>query len=116
MVRFSLSTDDFNRLACDISDGQEEHTVFGADPAAALADLAAALDDAQASGFGECFWPISSGEYRFVLRRDDLNLRLAVMFVRSVAIGFQHVYFGDTPWPEFSASVRAEIERMQTPA
>lgn len=116
MVRFSLELDDFNRIACSFSDGEEEHTVFGADPAAALKDLSTALSEARSEGYGECFWPISSGEYRWVLRRDGERLRLAVMFVRSVAIGFQHVYWGEMPFEPFAAQVEAEIARYSVPS
>lgn len=115
-MRFSLAIDDFGRLACTFNDGEEEHTVFGADPPAALSDLAAALDDARRDGFGECFWPISAGEYRWVFRRDNARLRLAVMYVRSVAIGFQHVYWGETDFEPFAALVRAEIDRLPVPS
>ncbi len=116
MVHFSLSLDDFGRVACFFSDGEEEHTVFGGEPASAIADLAAAIEDARTQGFGECFWPISSGEYRWVLRRDGERLRLAVMFVRSIAIGFQHVYWGEMPFEPFVAQVQAEIQLFSTPA
>lgn len=115
-MRFSLGIDDFGRLACLFGDGEEEHTVYGADPQAALSDLAAALDDARLNGFGECFWPISAGEYRWVFRRDNQRLRLAVMYVRSVAIGFQHVYWGETDFAPFAALVRAEIGRLSVPS
>lgn len=115
-MRFSLGIDDFGRLACTFSDGEEEHTVFCADPPAALAYLNAALDDARDTGFGECFWPISAGEYRWVFRRDKDRLRLAVMYVRSIAIGFQHVYWGETDFEPFAALVRAEIDRMPVPS
>ena len=112
-MRFSLEIDEFSRLACSFSDGEEEHTVYGADPPAALADLASALDDARRDGFGECFWPLSAGEYRWVFRRDGETLRLAVLFVRSVAIGFQHVYWGELPFQPFADQVSAEILRLQ---
>lgn len=115
-MRFSLAFDDFDRLACTFSDSEEEHTVFASAPAAALDDLTAALDDARLNGFGECFWPISAGEYRWVFRRDNARLRLAVMYVRSIAIGFQHVYWGETGFDSFDALVRAEIARLTVPS
>ncbi|MBI4892306.1 MAG: hypothetical protein HY821_16900 [Acidobacteria bacterium] len=116
MVRISLSLDDFGRVACYLNDGEEEHTLFGGEPATALADLSAAVEDARAQGYGECFWPISSGEYRWVLRRDAERLRLAVMFVRSIAIGFQHVYWGEMPFEPFAEQVQAEIQAFSSPA
>jgi hypothetical protein len=115
-MRFSLALDDFRRLACTFADDQEEHTVFAADPPAAIASLLAALDDARTTGHGECFWLISAGEYRWVFRREGPSLRLAVLYVRSVAIGFQHVYWGSTEFDAFDALVRAEVDRLAVPS
>lgn len=108
-MRFSLRMDDFGRLECVLGDGQEEHSVYGADPEAALADLSAALDDLEISGMGECVWLISSGEYRWVFRREGERVRLAVMFMHSVAIGYQHVYWGEHPLREVLETIRNEI-------
>lgn len=115
-MRFSLRKDDFGRLECVLGDEQEQHSVFGADPETALADLSAALDDLETSGSGECVWLISSGEYRWVLRRVDDRVRLAVMFLHSVAVGYQHVYWGEHPLEEVLDRCRAEIRRMQQAA
>jgi len=115
-MRFSLDTDEFGRLACRLEDEQEQRAVFGAEPQVALADLSAALDALERDGYGECFWPVSAGEYRWVFRREGEKLRLAVLWVRSVAIGFQHVYWGEVALEPFVARVREEIGRMQVAA
>lgn len=112
-MRFSLRKDDFGRLECVLGDDQEQHSVFGADPETALNDLSAALDDLETSGAGECVWLISSGEYRWVLRRVDDRVRLAVMFLHSVAVGYQHVYWGEHALQEVLDGFRAEIRRMR---
>ncbi|MFZ5925914.1 MAG: hypothetical protein ACOYX1_00580 [Acidobacteriota bacterium] len=115
-MRFSLRKDDFGRLECVLGDGQEQHSVFGADPETALDDLSAALDDLETSGSGECVWLVSSGEYRWVLRRVDDRVRLAVMFLHSVAVGYQHVYWGEHPLVEVLDQCRAEIRRAREAA
>lgn len=112
-MRFSLGTDDFGRLECRLGDAQEEHAVYAADAEAALSDLAAALDDLETSGAGECVWLISSGEYRWVFRRQGGKVRLAVMFLRSVAVGYQHVYWGEHPAAVVLGRCRAEIRRFR---
>lgn len=112
-MRFCLRKDDYGRLECVLGDEQEEHSVFGADPEAALADLAAALDDLELSGAGECVWLISSGEYRWAFRREGERVRLAVMFLHSVAVGYQHVYWGEHPLKESLDELRAEIRRAR---
>lgn len=111
-MRFSLGTDDFGRVECRFGDDQEQHSVYAADPGAALADLAAALDDLESSGFSECVWPVSSGEYRWVFRRLGDSVRLAVMFMHSVAIGYQHVYWGEHPASEVLEGCRGEMRRF----
>lgn len=112
-MRFSLGMDDFGRLECRIGDDQEEHSVCAAEAEAALSDLAAALDDLETSGAGECVWLISSGEYRWVFRRQGEMVRLAVMFLHSVAVGYQHVYWGEHPAAEVLERCRAEIRRFR---
>jgi hypothetical protein len=112
-MRFSLGRDDFGRLECRIGDAQEEHSVYAAEAEAALADLAAALGDLEISGAGECIWLISSGEYRWVFRRQGEMVRLAVMFLHSVAVGYQHVYWGEHPADEVLERCRAEIRRFR---
>ncbi len=111
-MRFALSLDDFRRLECQLGDEQEVHSVYAADPDAALDDLSAALDDLESRGAGECLWLISSGEYRWVFRRLGDSLRLAVMFLHSVAVGYQHVYWGEHPAQEAIGAIRAEIRRF----
>jgi len=115
-MRFSLRMDDFGRLECVLGDGQEQHSVFGADPETALADLAAALDDLEAAGAGECVWLVSSGEYRWVFRREGERVRLAVMFMHSVAIGYQHVYWGEHPLRQTVETMRARIRGFREAA
>lgn len=112
-MRFSLGLDDFGRLECVVGDAQEEHTVWAAEPGAALADLAAALDDVDITGTGECVWLLSGGEYRWVFRREKERVRLAVMFLHSVAVGYQHVYWGEHPLKETLSQCRAEIRHFR---
>jgi len=112
-MRFSLGKDDFGRLECRIGDEQEEHSVYAAEPEAALNDLWAALDDLETSGAGECVWLVSSGEYRWVFRREGERARLAVMYLHSVAVGYQHVYWGEHPLGEVLSQCRAEIRRFR---
>jgi hypothetical protein len=111
-MRFSLDVDDFGRLACLLGDDTEQRTVFAADPLPALEGLRAAIEDAEKDGMGECFWLVSEGEYRWVLRRDGARLRLAVLHCRSVAIGFEHVYWGESDWADSSGLMRFELDRL----
>jgi len=111
-MRFSLGLDDFGRLECRIGDDQEEHALWAAEPEAALETLSAALDDLEISGAGECVWLLSGGEYRWVFRRESGRVRLAVMFLHSVAVGYQHVYWGEHPLEETLEQFRGGIRRF----
>ncbi|GIU73233.1 MAG: hypothetical protein KatS3mg004_0320 [Bryobacteraceae bacterium] len=112
-MHFRLGTDEFGRLECRIGGDGDEHSVQAADAGAALADLSAALDELEASGAAGCVWLISSGEYRWAFRRHEENVRVAVMFMHSVAIGYQHVYWGEHPLHELLEIFRAEIRRYR---
>lgn len=111
-MRFSLELDDFGRLACELTDEQEQHTIYAADPQPALEGLRAALNDAETGGMGECFWLISAGEYRWVLRREGARLKVAVLYSRSVTIGFEHVYWGEADWDGSVTPLREEMDRF----
>lgn len=112
-MRFSFAIDDFHRLVCQFEDGETSTTAESSDVAAGLEALSEALDDLRENGFGECFWFTSAGEYRWVLRRHELELvRLAVLWCGSVAVGFQHVLWHEMPMAELTANLHSELARM----
>lgn len=116
MAQFALEIDEFGRLQCRLSDGESHTTACSAEVAAGLADLTEAIDALEQEGFGECFWFISAGEYRWVLRRVEDQVRIAVMWCGSVAIGFQHVFWAESPFGEFITAMRRSIAECPVPA
>jgi len=109
MIHVSLQLDEFGRLACRLEDKESNATVSCADAREGLLALSGALDDLEKDGTGECFWLQSGGEYRWVFRRLDERVRLAVLWCSSVAIGFQHVFWAECPYTELVGRLRAEI-------
>jgi hypothetical protein len=116
MAQFALDIDEFGRLQCRLSDGDSHTTASSAEVAAGLADLGEAIDALEQEGFGECFWFISAGEYRWVFRRHEAQVRIAVMWCGSVAVGFQHVFWAECPLDEFIAAMRQAIAQCPVPA
>lgn len=116
-MRFSLSIDDFQRLACEFEDGEIRTSAESSEVGAGLEALSEALDALETEGFGECFWFTSAGEYRWVLRRHETDrVRVAVLWCRSIAIGFQHVVWHEMPMAELTANLHAELARMAATA
>ncbi|MBI5086441.1 MAG: hypothetical protein HZB13_17835 [Acidobacteria bacterium] len=114
-MTISLSLDEHQNLVSRLTDDQTETTASAADAPEALAALSEALDALEQDGFGECFWSQASGEYRWVFRRLDGRVRLAVLWCASVAVGFQHVYWGEAELEPWVSALRAEIASVQIP-
>ncbi len=112
-MRFSLAIDDFRRLSCQFAETEHTTTAESTDIAAGLQALSEALDALETDGFGECFWFTSAGEYRWVLRRHEVDrVRLAVLWCGGVMVGFQHVVWHEMPLIELTANLRTELARM----
>lgn len=109
MAQFALEIDEFGRLVCRLSDAGTSTTACSAEVAAGLVGLTEAVDALEQEGFGECFWFISAGEYRWVFRRHEDQVRIAVMWCGSVAIGFQHVFWAECAFSEFLTGIRRAL-------
>lgn len=109
MVQFALEIDEFSRLQCRFSDGETGSTACSAEVAAGLTALTEAVDDLEQQGFGECFWFVSAGEYRWVFRAHEDSIRIAIMWCGSVAIGFQHVFWAECAFSEFLTGIRRAL-------
>ncbi len=108
----SIQTDEFGRMICAIS-GKTEATVTCADFEEAAAGLQNALDQTAATGLGECYWPEGVGEYRWVFRRVDSNIRVAVLWSEGTMTGWEHVFWGEEPLDAFLQQATAELARTR---
>ncbi len=111
-----MSADEFGRLICTINDEKIEAVVTAGDLDAAATAFAAAIAALEAEGLGECYWLEGVGEYRWVFRRVDDQVRIAALWSTGTMTGWEHVFWGESDYVEFLASVRQEITRVSTAA
>ena len=116
MVQLSMSSDEFGRLICSIGDGKSNAVVTAADLEEAASGLSAGLAALEDGGAGECRWPEGVGEYRWVFRRVDDQVRLAVLWSTGTMTGWEHVFWGETAYPDFLTAMRREVARVTAPA
>ncbi len=74
--------------------------------------LRAALEAVRAGGLGECLWLEPAGDYRWMFRRDDETLTVAVMWSAGTITGWQHVFRSECGFDWFAGRVGEEFERL----
>ncbi len=92
-----------------MSDGGPVATVTASDCTAASSALMDAVDGAAASGYGECYWRHTSGEYRWMLRRDGEKVRIAVLWSNGTLTGWEHVFWSECGFEPFASLVREQM-------
>jgi len=110
-VTFSLERPDTRRLVARLREGDVIAEVIGWQPAQAAANLLATLEAVEAEGYGECFWLEPTGHYWWMLKREDERLEVVVLWSRSSAIGWQHVFRAADEIGYISNLIRTELER-----
>jgi hypothetical protein len=84
---------DPKRLTARLREGSVATEVTGWNPAYCAEHLLGALEAAAGDDrYGECFWPEPTGQYWWMFKRDDRTLEVAVLWSRSSAVGWQHVF------------------------
>jgi hypothetical protein len=81
-----------HRVTVRLRDGQVETTVSGWQPRVAATDLLSALDGAARDGYADCYWAEPTGQYWWMLKRDDRRLDVIVMWSAGAVPGWQHVF------------------------
>ena len=93
MVHVVIERPDAHRLVARLQDAGTEAEVIGWNPEQSAANLLAALDAAEGpDGYGECFWPEPTGHFWWMFKRDDRSLETVVLWSRSSAVGWQHLF------------------------
>lgn len=111
-VTFSLEQPDANRLVARLREGNVTTEVTGWRPEQAATHLMSALDAADADGYGEGFWFEPTGQYWWMFRREDRSLEVVVLWSRSSAVGWQHVFRAADEAGYVRDMVRAELTRL----
>jgi hypothetical protein len=115
-VTLEITRPEAPRLVARLREGTLETEIVGWNPersAAALLDAleAAAGDDA----YGECFWPEPTGHYWWMFKREDRSLETVVLWSRSSAVGWQHVFSASDEITYVVEMVRSELARAGFP-
>jgi hypothetical protein len=110
-VQVALCTDQFGRLSCDLVDDETAAVVTASDTEQAKAALVAALDRVRETGLSECFWHERLGEYRWVFRREDDLVRVAVLWSTGTLTGWEHVFWTECDLESFVSALRTELTR-----
>jgi hypothetical protein len=106
-----IERDDFGRLVCTARVDGHDAVVAASDPAVAGAELMAAVEDARATGFGECFWLTEAGDYRWMFRRNGDSLTVVAVRSSGTITGWQHVIHTETAFEPFAAHLTAEVAK-----
>jgi hypothetical protein len=110
-VTLTLERPDAQRLVAHLREGDVMTEVTGWNPERSAAHLLAALDAVETEGYGECFWPEPTGQYWWMLKREDRRLEVAVLWSRSSAVGWQHTFRATDEVGYVADLVRAELLR-----
>jgi hypothetical protein len=108
-----LERPDARRLVAHIREGDVIVDVPGWQPEQASAGLLAALESARKDGFGECQWLEPTGQYWWMLKREDERLEVVIMYSAGVVPGWQHVFRAVDEMDYIHELVRGELARNQ---
>lgn len=107
----TIELPDSRHVVARLRDGDVTTDVSGWNQRECAAQLMAALDAAEVEGYGECFWPEPTGHYWWMFRRDDRRLEAVVLWSRSSAVGWQHVFRAADEMGYLRDLFRREFER-----
>ena len=108
-----IERDRSGRLICTLVDQACTATVTASNVPEAAAALAAALDEARDTGFGECFWNEAGGDYRWMFRRENARVAVVVLWSTGVITGWEHVFRSEAEFDWFDRRVRSELARHE---
>ena len=115
-MRVFISTGESNRLNCELSEGPGNAMITASHAAEAAADLVAAIDDVERTGFGECYWLEGAGEYRWMIRRQGEMARVVVLWATGTVTGWEHKFYAECPFETMWQDVRAQLAPYLVPA
>ncbi len=112
----TIEVDERDRLICTIEQGDSRTALTAAIAQDAVTDLAAAIDRLSETGWGECYWRESTGDYRWVFRRADDRVRLAILWSTGTMTGWEQRFWAELELGLFVAQVRGALQQISAPA
>ena len=109
-MQFTLSSDSRGLLTCVLSDSGSEVTVSTSGQSAST-DLLEAVESAALTGFGECYWRQEVDEFRWLFRRENETVRVALLRGCGTLTGWEHVFWGQCDFDPFASRLRNEVRR-----
>lgn len=111
-MHISIAQPDASRLIATLREGEVSTEVAGWKPEEAAAGLLTAFDSARQYEYGECYWFEPTGQYWWMLKRDERRLELVVMHSEGVGRGWQHVFRAVDEIDYFQDLVRSELAQF----
>jgi hypothetical protein len=109
-MQFTLKVDSGGRVAGTIEHNGAHATVTGSDPDSAIADLRMAVESAVTGDHGECFWHEARGDTRWLFRRQDGTVRVAILWSMGTLTGWEHRFWAECEAQEFRDTMRKAME------
>ncbi len=113
-MHLTMTRDVYGRVVCTIEDAGNQAVVTAADAVNASLELLAAIQDAADAEYGDCLWQEATGDFKWMFRRTDSVLTVAVMWSSGVVTGWQHVIRGDTDFADFAEQVRTALATLES--
>jgi len=114
-MQFTLNGDSFGRVVGTIAHNGAQVTVTSSDFVSAMEDLRDAVENALADGYGECFWHEAAGDYRWLFRREERTMRVAVLWSMGTLTGWEHRFWTECDVEDFRNAMRTAIESPALP-
>jgi len=111
-MRLSFALDEFGRLTCELSDGAVLGTASASNTPVAASELLRAVEDAEKTGAGECWWLESAGEYRWVIRREGERATLVVLWSAGTLTGWEHVFWAQDSLDVVASAIRTGLDSL----
>ena len=109
-MQVTLQGDSFGRVVGTIEHNGAQATVTGLNAGSAIADLRLAVESAATGDCGECFWYETTGEYRWLFRREGGTMRIAILWSMGTLTGWEHRFWAECDAEDFRDTLRAALE------
>jgi hypothetical protein len=111
-MHISIKQPDSSHLVVTLREGDVTAEVTGWRPDLAAEELLGAFDAAREHEYGDCYWFEPTGQYWWMLKRDEQRLELVVMHSEGVGRGWQHVFRAVDEMDYFQDLVKSELAQF----